>query len=318
MANAKVLGFSDRVQDIRDGTLCLQKSPRPGPTCHDSTVSLASPSLGLSGRFRSIREMTDALQLSIDGIQDSIKDLDKGTLPDSNDLAEFSSRFEALNSDIDAFRQKLHDLEVETGGRPPSPPVIAPLTTSSGELQKAFEKLLINAEKDGMLDSSSLQTLRDASDRAVRQQADAVDANPSTESMRKLVSELGVAIQLGLGAGDATEKAWALLTKRATDLTRWAEVYFRQNPTVDNFRDYSQKAANSMAVGGEGISLNPANLERKRPEREYQVKPGDTLPAISTLFYGKPCYWDLIYIENRKAIGEDPERLIPGMRLEIP
>ena len=51
---------------------------------------------------------------------------------------------------------------------------------------------------------------------------------------------------------------------------------------------------------------------------EYRVRPGDSLYRISVKLYGRPNRVDDLYELNRKAIGDDRERLKVGMVLKLP
>lgn len=50
----------------------------------------------------------------------------------------------------------------------------------------------------------------------------------------------------------------------------------------------------------------------------YQVKSGDTLWKIAEKFYKDGFKWEQIYEYNKDVIGEDPDSLVPGMKLQIP
>ncbi len=50
----------------------------------------------------------------------------------------------------------------------------------------------------------------------------------------------------------------------------------------------------------------------------YTVRSGDTLTTIAKLYYGDTNMWSAIYAANRNTIGQNPDRLTVGMKLEIP
>jgi nucleoid-associated protein YgaU len=50
----------------------------------------------------------------------------------------------------------------------------------------------------------------------------------------------------------------------------------------------------------------------------YEVQPGDTLLTISEQFYGDATQWQKIYDANKDVIGDNPDSLKIGMRLQIP
>lgn len=48
------------------------------------------------------------------------------------------------------------------------------------------------------------------------------------------------------------------------------------------------------------------------------VKPGDSLWKIAETCYGDPYLWRLIFRENQREIGSDPDLIMPGTILRIP
>jgi hypothetical protein len=52
--------------------------------------------------------------------------------------------------------------------------------------------------------------------------------------------------------------------------------------------------------------------------RKYRVQKGDTLSTIAKRELGDAGSWRGLYDRNRTAIGPDPDRISPGMRLELP
>lgn len=137
--------------------------------------------------------------------------------------------------------------------------------------------------------------------------------------MKGLLSQLARTMQVGLDErSDAAQDAWRSLGDCATKAKQSAEKRFRASPTVHNFRDYVQKAVTSMQLGGEGLAEMPTGLQRLRPEKSHVVKVGDSLSAISKLFYGTPSFWDFIFLTNLESVGDDPERIRPNIELQIP
>ncbi len=51
---------------------------------------------------------------------------------------------------------------------------------------------------------------------------------------------------------------------------------------------------------------------------EYKVEQGDTLFNIASRFYVGGDLWPLLYTENEKEIGSDPNKIYPGQILKIP
>jgi LysM repeat protein len=55
-----------------------------------------------------------------------------------------------------------------------------------------------------------------------------------------------------------------------------------------------------------------------RPGQEYTVQSGDTLWGIAQRAYNDPEDWDTIYDANKGIIGNNPNLIYPGQRLQIP
>lgn len=55
-----------------------------------------------------------------------------------------------------------------------------------------------------------------------------------------------------------------------------------------------------------------------RPGQEYTVQPGDTLWGIAQRAYGDPEDWDTIYSANKGVVGNNPNLIYPGQKLNIP
>jgi nucleoid-associated protein YgaU len=48
------------------------------------------------------------------------------------------------------------------------------------------------------------------------------------------------------------------------------------------------------------------------------VAPGDTLSGLALKHYSSVEYWPLIWDANRETVGENPNRIRPGIKLTIP
>lgn len=64
-------------------------------------------------------------------------------------------------------------------------------------------------------------------------------------------------------------------------------------------------------------SAQPTAPAAVTPARMHTVREGETLSDISDRYYDNPNLWDKIVRANRSVI-RDPDRIYPGMRLEIP
>jgi nucleoid-associated protein YgaU len=64
--------------------------------------------------------------------------------------------------------------------------------------------------------------------------------------------------------------------------------------------------------------------EQRRGERgqiekkTYTVKAGDTLSGIAESEMGDANRWPELYAANKDAVGDNPDMIHPGLKLEIP
>lgn len=95
--------------------------------------------------------------------------------------------------------------------------------------------------------------------------------------------------------------------------SRW-DLIAKANPFVD---------PNRLRVG-QVLRLPPRDAERGDSEgvsgetSHYVVRSGDSLSRIAYQYYGHENKWRIIYDANRAVLGNDPDNLRVGMKLEIP
>ena len=78
------------------------------------------------------------------------------------------------------------------------------------------------------------------------------------------------------------------------------------------------------------VEKKPVNTPRQQPtqqsgaasgqrtqQREYVVKPGDSLSKIAKQVYGNASDWQKIYQANRNTI-KDPDLIHPGQKIILP
>lgn len=97
------------------------------------------------------------------------------------------------------------------------------------------------------------------------------------------------------------------------------DVYY--DLTCRTWREVKVRTAAEVARA----AVAPVAQQRPRPDTKpvpkvYTVKPGDSLWAIAKRELGDGAKWKQIYEipENRKTIGPDPNKIMPGMRLVMP
>lgn len=222
----------------------------------------------------------------------------------------------ALEQDLILLHRRLKELQ----GHERRALVREEVAASNEALEAMMDAELRRAEKTGSLDPAKIAALQEAWLRALRAKRGALKAEPTRANARALLKELGRGMSAGLdttgadakGAnsdlGDVTEK-W---TKKARD-------NFRRIPSKQNLGRYLDEASLAQAMGGgDRTRMLEAPPQRVRPGGTRVVQKGDTLSGISKEYYGSTAYWDVIYFENYKVIGSDPDRPAVGATLKIP
>jgi len=69
---------------------------------------------------------------------------------------------------------------------------------------------------------------------------------------------------------------------------------------------------------GQQHILDPQEIEDSVNVHKYTVQPGDSLWQIAKDHYGYGSYSDILYRQNRSLIGNDPNMVLPGLRLYMP
>ncbi|HEY0771569.1 MAG TPA: LysM peptidoglycan-binding domain-containing protein [Sphingobacteriaceae bacterium] len=77
-----------------------------------------------------------------------------------------------------------------------------------------------------------------------------------------------------------------------------------------------QKAANTPRQA-QPQSSGAASGQRTVQQREYVIKPGDSLSKIVKQVYGNAADWQKIYQANRNTI-KDPDLIHPGQKIILP
>ncbi len=66
------------------------------------------------------------------------------------------------------------------------------------------------------------------------------------------------------------------------------------------------------------VNVGVSEKDKLLKSDEYVVLPGDTLFEIASKFFVGGDLWPLLYRENEKLIGSDPDKIYPGQVLKIP
>ena len=114
----------------------------------------------------------------------------------------------------------------------------------------------------------------------------------------------------------ACSRAWKALGRAGEKIHGRSEQDFRRSPTAANFGKMLEAKVFIQQIGGDS-EPRPTGWKAAGGVA-YVVKTGDSLAGISKQFYGSPGYWDIIYMENAGAIGNNPEKIQVGLKLVIP
>ncbi|MDH3349944.1 MAG: hypothetical protein OEM60_05075 [Gammaproteobacteria bacterium] len=146
-----------------------------------------------------------------------------------------------------------------------------------------------------------------------------LDENPSRANVKSVLRSL--ADLMLVGGSEASEKAaFGALGRAAEKRYRRGEERFRRNPTKANFRLMMRSLAEGQVLGAEFAESppRPAGWVPAQPGTMHRVAPGETLKDISQIYYGSPAYWDIIYLDNIRVVGNNIRHLPKYAVLFIP
>lgn len=103
--------------------------------------------------------------------------------------------------------------------------------------------------------------------------------------------------------------------KQYGDVDRWADIAKANfvDPTKLRVgqelrlpaKETLQEITEPLGPGPEGVTF-------------YTIRPGDSLSTVAEKSYDDPTLWRIIYNHNRQKIGDNPNAIKAGMRLEVP
>ena len=318
-----VEGLND-FRAIQDGTLCLQPGGKAGiplvSTCTDSS-SIMYTQKRIHELMRELQEKISALEndppnlvylISGPGWKEQVQ----------GGFTKQSSLRAALQHDLQMLRLLLRQLPLEAK-RIRRFGLQVDAKKSSDAFVRDFKQAVEKADSFDDLDPKALSDLKSKSEAAISAWITAVKDNPSPQNISGLLTELSRNQLAGFDDDSPKAKeAWDVLETTAEKGKQGAEQTFKKNPTSANLRNYLKQAQIDKLFGGEGFSPDlfnlPPGLKRLRPEKQHTVEKNETLSGISSLFYGSPVYWPLIWIQNSTVIGRNPENLTVGSTLKIP
>jgi nucleoid-associated protein YgaU len=137
-----------------------------------------------------------------------------------------------------------------------------------------------------------------------------LDARGSAEAR---LNERLEALRARLPAPEGGSLTAAEARKQAqTDAERLAEL-IRQGRGLNNPQLWRQVREAENALHHSQFLLARSDNART----VYRVRPGDTLPQVSLMFYGDEDHWARLFDANRHLV-DDPNRLLPGLTLVVP
>lgn len=260
---------------------------------------------------------------------------------------------DALEQDLRVLRDELRQLELEArrargvaslkavpliapppppgagpGAGQPSPPAAGtpPKDLPPGtadDFPGDLSRLLDDAHRDGHLDGAQIKRLQKEGEMVLERWRQALGKEPSPENMRGTLKDVADMMKIGLfggGGNGPVESALAEVGGAAVKWSQEAANRFRQQPTLENFKDKYFRIAETQKLGAPAPLGMPAGVKRLRTEKSYLVKAGDTLRSISRMFYGEEGVWDQIYWANLDKFlhTSNPGALLPGIILVIP
>lgn len=273
-------------------------------------------------RLKTIRNAQQQVANRIKEIQEQLKQVEK--MPSSQPWTTFKrvatvkelqsphrSLKEALKHDLLALKSELRGMKIQE-----RKVIRQNAVQASRDFKRRLEAALKKGEQSGALDEGELAALQIESLQVLSRFVDILNANPSIKNVDTVLNEMELPMLLGADSpGGECDKAFKALGNASVKLQNEAESKFRTNPTTDNLDSFLQSRGLTQKLGG--------NAEIKREGwrsvgTTHPVVSGDTLSGISQKYYGKPGYWDIIFLENYGVIGDDIKMLKQGTELKIP
>ncbi len=149
-------------------------------------------------------------------------------------------------------------------------------------------------------------------ERALEEQLVFLEANPCHAAIREtlyLVDDFLVLVDPGL-----IDRSLDALAAAARRLHVEAEERFRARPTIERFEEMLRGSIVCRTLGDPVVPAREG-WSPAEPGTLHRLASGENLARVSELYYGAPHFWDVIFFENARAIGE---RIYdPGVGLEL-
>lgn len=279
-----------------------------------------------SNSLNNIRSIQRRIKRQIDRVKEVLQKIEDGEISQNQPFIGLGSTgsIEGLQSPHRNLKEALqHDLHI----------LQQILKQSNAERRKMVEQTtrrkitkargnirsyLNESAQDGDLDEKERKKALAMAHKVLKSSITMLKNNPSKRNMQTALTSLGDALRLGSNT-ERGESADAFREIKIAAKTRHskAEQSFRNAPTASKLGKLLQETELSQLVGVEGSNDKPAGWKSAGNLR-CTTEPGDTLSGLSEKYYGKPGFWDVIYLENFGKIGNNPDQLRTGIEIVIP
>ena len=227
-----------------------------------------------------------------------------------------SSLKQALNNDLMLLKQQMRQMKRQVRDLK-AKAIRQQADQVMSDFKKQLEDTLKKAERSGgELGEGELEVLSQQSGKVLENYVRILETNPSPGNLKAVLDNMEIPMLLGCDEStNVCDKAMGALGNAADKLQTKADENFRNNPTVDKLDGLLQSQILVQQLGGNEIK-KPVGWSSVN--KVHKVLQGDSLSEISQTYYGKPGFWDVIYLENAGGIGEDPNSLTVGAELVIP
>ncbi len=333
-----VLGLQEQPPARSAGTLSGHPLPARGPAGGRAAATIQSQ-INLDPQVRAIRQAQRNVKAHIQALEKQIGDLEARGIPDSQPWLSFEraasfedwvakckarmakpvSLHDALKEDIETLRTNLKDLQFQLRRAGPGA-----LHRSAAAETRQFTRDFIGMirlakQHDGVLDAHLIEVIRADARRGIDKWKAALDADPSDENIKGLLSLIRTTQLVGLNDENGDTAALLSFGNAVNRRRTMAEQDFRRRPTGDRFKKYISWVRTQLLLGTEAdAAMSPPAQRLHRGESSYTVQKGDSLSSISKRFYGSEGYWDVIVFANLGMMRGTAEQLEPGLVLQIP
>lgn len=225
--------------------------------------------------------------------------------PYQKELEEQIRQLRKLLRNLQVTRQKLHSATIRIK--------IERSKQKIGKSLKDIEKKMFHNEN---IDPGTWATIRETLRQNTNRALSLVKRIPSRQNIKRALTTYADEMAASECTGERFFSVNNTITQAILSRLDRAEQHFRSNPTYENFEkmynelEMAQMFQSDVKLKHAGWS--PVNAVR------HTLEKGDTLSEISLKYYGKACFWDIIFIENARMFGPGFTLLPTTKELIIP